>query len=119
MSRKDGEYWQSIHEQRLVKGFLKRLCAKKAGELHNLSRNQLHTMMGLLTRTLSFKRTSVELVLVNIPKCDRCKQASETASLVLCDREALATLRFRHLGQPFMKPGDLEDMCVRRILLNT
>jgi hypothetical protein len=54
---------------------------------------------------------------VNIPKCDRCIQAYETATLVLCDREALATLRFRHLGQLLMKPGDLEDICVRRILL--
>jgi hypothetical protein len=34
----------------------------------------------------------------NSPKCNTCKQVSETASQVLCDCEALATLRFRHLG---------------------
>jgi hypothetical protein len=43
-------------------------------------------------------------------------QASEMASHVLCDYEALATLRFRHLGRHFMKPGDFEDISVRKIL---
>jgi hypothetical protein len=52
----------------------------------------------------------------NSPECNRCKQASETASHILCDCEALATLRFRHLGRHFMKPGDFEDISVRNIL---
>jgi hypothetical protein len=54
--------------------------------------------------------------LVNSPECDRCKQASETASHVLCDCEALATLRFRHLGHHFMEPGGFEDISVSKIL---
>jgi hypothetical protein len=33
MSRKHEEYWQSIRGQRQAKGFLKRPCAKRAGEL--------------------------------------------------------------------------------------
>jgi len=85
------------------------------GELHNLSRNQLHTMMGL---TGHCHLNQFKLVLVNNPECDRCKQVSKTSTHVL-DCEALATLRFRQLGQLFMKPGDLKDICVRRILLNT
>ena len=42
--------------------------------------------------------------------------ASEMASHVLCNCEALATLRFRHLGCHFMKPGDFEDISVSKIL---
>jgi hypothetical protein len=57
-----------------------------------------------------------KLGLVNSPECNRCKQASETASHVLCDGEALVTLRFRHLGLQFMKPGDFEDISVSKIL---
>ena len=38
------------------------------------------------------------------------------ASHVLCDCETLATLRFRHLGHHFMKPGDFEDVSVSKIL---
>jgi hypothetical protein len=30
--------------------------------------------------------------------------------------EALATLRFRHLGYHYMKPGDFEDIAVSKIL---
>jgi hypothetical protein len=38
MNRKDEEYWQSIHGERQVKGFLKRSSAKRTGELLSLSR---------------------------------------------------------------------------------
>jgi hypothetical protein len=53
--------------------------------------------------------------LVNSSECERCKQASETASHVLCDCEALATLRERHLGYHFMQQGDFEDITVSKI----
>jgi hypothetical protein len=62
------------------------------------------------------ERTFHKLGLVISPECDRCKQASEMASHVLYDCEALAALRFRHLGKHFMKPGDLEKIYVSRIL---
>ena len=54
--------------------------------------------------------------LVYSAKCDRCKQASETASYVLSDCKALATLRYRHLGFHLMKPGDFEDISVSKML---
>jgi len=49
-----------------------------------------------------------ELGLVNSTEHDTCKQASETAF-------ALATLRFRHLGCHFIKPGDFQDILVSKI----
>ena len=48
-SRKHEEFQQSICGQRQAKCFLKRLSAKRAGELLIFSRNQLRIMMGLLT----------------------------------------------------------------------
>lgn len=53
-----------------------------------------------------------KLELLNSAESDTCKQASETASRVLCDCEALAALRVRQLGRRFMKPGDLEEISV-------
>jgi hypothetical protein len=38
------------------------------------------------------------------------------ASHILYDCEAVATLRFMHLGHHFMKPGDIEDISVSKIL---
>jgi hypothetical protein len=35
---------------------------------------------------------------------------------VLCDCEALTTLRFMHLGRHFMKQGVFEDISVSKIL---
>jgi hypothetical protein len=73
-------------------------------------------MTGLLTGHCHLKGHLCKLGLVNGPNCNRCTQASETALHVLCDCEALATLRFRHLGYHFMKPGDFEDISVSMIL---
>ena len=73
-------------------------------------------MTGLLTGHYHLKGQLFKLGLVNSPERNRCKQASETASHVLCDCEAWATLRFRHLGRHFMKPGDFEDISVSKIL---
>jgi len=41
---------------------------------------------------------------------------NETASHIICDCEALATLRSRHEGQNYMKPVDLEEISVSRLL---
>lgn len=99
-----------------VKAFLKNPLQKKAEELLSLSRNQLRIMTRLLTGHCHLKGHLFQQRLVTSPRCDRCMQASETASQVLCDCKALATLRFRHLGCHFMKSGDYEDISVSRIL---
>jgi uncharacterized metal-binding protein len=89
------KYWQSIYEQK--QGFLIQSSAIKAGELLNLSGNQLPIMIGLLTGHCHLKEHLCKLGLVKSPGCERCKQASEMASHVLCDCEAPAALRFRHM----------------------
>jgi hypothetical protein len=73
-------------------------------------------MTGLLTGHCHLKGHLFKLGLINIPECDRYKEVSDTASHVLCDCEALATLRFRHLGLHFMRPGDFKNIPVSRIL---
>ena len=35
---------------------------------------------------------------------------------VVCHCKALATLRLGHLAHHFMEPGDIEDICVSKIL---
>jgi len=70
--------------------------------------------MGLLTRHCHSNGHIFELELVDKPGCGRCKQASETASRALRDCGALATLRFRRLGQHFLKSCDFDDISVGR-----
>jgi hypothetical protein len=83
MNRKHIEYWQFIHGQRQAWGFLKGPSARRAGELLSLSRNQLRILTRLFTGHCHLKGHLFKLGLVDSPKCDRCKQASETASHVL------------------------------------
>jgi hypothetical protein len=92
------------------------LSAKRARELLSLNRDQLRILTGLFTGHCHLKGHLFKLGLVDSPKCDRCKQAFETASHVLGDYEALAALRFRYPGYHFMKPGDFKDISVSRIL---
>jgi hypothetical protein len=99
-----------------VRGFLRRPSAKRAGELLNLSRKQQRIMMGLLTGHCHLKEHLLKLGLVDSPRCDRCKQAFETASHVLGDCESLAVSRFRHLGHNFLKPGDSADISISKVL---
>jgi hypothetical protein len=70
---------------------------KKGGALLSLSRNQLR-MTGVPKGHWHLKGHLFKLGLVNSPDCDRHKQAFEMASCILCECEALATLRIRHLG---------------------
>jgi hypothetical protein len=88
---------------------------KKVGELLNLNRNQ-RLMTGLLTEYYNLKGHLLKLVPVKSPECDRCEQASEMILHMLCHCEALATLRYSHLGHHFMKIGDFEDISVSKIL---
>jgi hypothetical protein len=99
-------------EKGKLRGFLK-IPLQKVGKLLNLSRNQLRIFRGLVMGHCHLKG---HLGHVNIPKCDRCKQASETTSNVHFDSETLATLRSRYLGHQFIKPAHFEDISVSRIL---
>jgi len=104
------EYWQSIHGQRQAKGFLKRHYGKTAGELLNLSKNQLR----LLTGHNHFKEHLLTMGLVDSTGLDRCKQAFEMALQVLC--QALTVLRLRQPGHHFVKSGDFADISISKVL---
>jgi hypothetical protein len=54
--------------------------------------------------------------LMNDPICERSLEADESATHVLCDYEALAHLRFRHLGQFFIELGDFYDVPIGKVL---
>jgi hypothetical protein len=65
---------------------------------------------------LSPKRHLFEPGLTDDPTCERCLEEEESATHILCDCEAIAYLRFRHLGQFFMEPSDYYDVPVNKVL---
>jgi hypothetical protein len=58
-------------------------------------------MTGLPIGHCHLKGHLFKLELVNSPECNRCKQASKTASHILCDCEALGTFKIQALGPSF------------------
>jgi hypothetical protein len=94
---------QGLDEQETQGVFLQRPSAKRAGELLNLSRNQLRVMIGLLIGHYNLKGHLFKFGLVESPQHNRCKQASEMVSHVLCDWEALAVLTFRTPGPALLE----------------
>jgi hypothetical protein len=103
-----------VHKQ--AKSSLKGPSVKRAGEPLNLRRKHPTIMMGLVRGHCHLKEHLFKLGMADNPSCGRCKQATETASHVLCDCEALAALRLRHLGQHFLKSRDFGHISISRVL---
>jgi hypothetical protein len=53
---------------------------------------------------------------VDDPTCERCLQEDKSATHILRDCEAIAYLRFCHLGQFFMEPSDCYDAPIIKAL---
>jgi hypothetical protein len=54
---------------------------------------------------------------INDPTRERCLVEDESATHILCDCEAVAHIRFRHLGQFFKEPSDYYDAHIDKVLL--
>jgi hypothetical protein len=54
--------------------------------------------------------------LTDDPTYERCLEEDESATHILCDCEAIANLRFRHLGQFFKESSDYYDAPINRVL---
>jgi hypothetical protein len=56
------------------------------------------------------------LGLADDPTSERHLGKDESAIHILCDCEAIAYLRFRHLGQFFMEPSDYYDVPMNKVV---
>jgi hypothetical protein len=92
-NRNHQKYWESLT------GHTRILCQKNEGAVKI---KQKPAMMGgrNIYRTLSPKRTPF-LIRIDSPVCERRQEKDELAAYILCDCEAIAYLRFSHLGQLF------------------
>ena len=53
--------------------------------------------------------------LSNNPICRKCGTEEETSVLILCECEALASLRHAHLGSFFLDPEDIRKLSIGAI----
>jgi hypothetical protein len=116
LNRKHIKQWVFITGHKLAKELIPGPSAKRTRDLLKLNRDQLRWIVGLHTGHCHLKGHLFKLGLMNDPTCERCLEADESATHVLCDCEAIAHLRFRDLGQFFMEPGDLYDVPISKVL---
>jgi hypothetical protein len=117
-NRKNRIYWESITGLKTGKRtYIRALCQKNEGSVE--IKHRPARMGGRTTyRTLSPKRAPFlfKLELTDDTICERCLQEEESSTHILRDCEAVAYLRFRHLGQFFMEPSDYYDAPIYKVL---
>jgi hypothetical protein len=116
LNRKHTKQWEFIIGLRKAKEFISEPSAKRTRDLLKLDRDQLRWIVGLYTGHCHLKGHLFKMGLTNDPICERCLEGDESATHVLCDCEALAHLRFRHLGQFFIEPGDFYGVPIDKVL---
>jgi hypothetical protein len=101
--------WESTNGLKQAKGHISGPSARRIKDLLRLNRDQLRQIVGLFTGHSHLKGHLLTLGLTDDPTSERCLKEYYSATHVLCDCEAIAHLRFRYLGQFFMKPSDFYE----------
>jgi hypothetical protein len=85
-------------------------------DLLKLNRDQLRWVVRLVTGHCHLKGRLFKLGLTDDPICERRIEDDTSATHILCDCEAVAYLRFRHLRQFFMEPRDYYNAPIYKVL---
>jgi hypothetical protein len=73
------------------------------------NRTQSRVVIGLLTGHNTLRRHLHLLGLTSSRLCKRCGEDAETSANILCEREALASLRHTYLGSVFLYLEDVRS----------
>jgi hypothetical protein len=115
INRNHKEYWESLTGFRQAKGLIQGPSARRTKDLLKLNRDQLRWVVGLLTGHCYLKGHLFKLGLTDDHICKSCLE-DESVTHILCDSEAVAHVRFCHLGQFFMEPSDYYDTPIDKVL---
>jgi hypothetical protein len=116
MKRDHKRHWDSTTGLKQAKGLIFGPSAKTTKDLLKLNRDKLRWVVGLRNGPYHLKGHLFKMDLTEDPICERCLEEDESATHILCDSEALANLRFRHLGQFFMDPSDYYGARINKVL---
>jgi hypothetical protein len=81
----------------------------------SFNRTQSRVIASLLTGHNTLRRHLHLLGLVDSPLCRRCGVEEETSAHILCECEALASLRHVHLGSFFLELEDINSISLGAI----
>jgi len=78
--------------------------------LLSLNRTQSRVVIGLLTGRNNLRRYLYIIGLSNNSICRICGTEEETSVHIWCQCEAMASLRYKHLGSFFLDPEDIRKL---------
>jgi hypothetical protein len=78
--------------------------------LLSFNRTQIRVVIGLLTGHNTLRRRIHIMGLGNDPMCRKCGTEKETSVHILCECEALASLRHAYLGSFFLDPENIGEL---------
>ena len=78
--------------------------------LLSINRTQSRVVIGLLTGHNTLRRHLYIMGLSNNPTCRKCGTEEETSVHILCECEAMASLRNAYLGSFFVDPEDIRKL---------
>jgi hypothetical protein len=85
-------------------------CLGTKARFLSFNRTQSRVVNGLLTRRNTLRRHLYLMGLSISPLCRRCGAEGETSAHILCECEALASLRHVYLGSFFLEPEDIKSV---------
>ena len=81
----------------------------------SFNRTQTRVVIGFLTGHNTLRRHLHVLGLPDSPLCRNCEEAEETSAHILCECEALASLRHTYLGSFLLEPEDIQSISLGAI----
>jgi hypothetical protein len=104
-------WWRGLgdtqrHAQELISG----PCLGAKARFLSFNRTQSRTVTGPLTGHNTLRRHLHLMGLSDSPLCRRCGGEDETSAHILCECEALASLRYAYLGSFFLEPEDIKSI---------
>jgi hypothetical protein len=101
--------WRGLDStQRQARDFISGHDLYAKAKLMSFNRTQSRVLIGRLTGHNTLIRHLHSLGLIDSPLCRRCEVEEETSAHILCECEALASLRHVHLGSFFFEPEDIK-----------
>jgi hypothetical protein len=106
-----GAQWRGLrHTQRQAQEFISGPSLGTRAKFLTFNRIQSWAVTGLITGHNTLRRHLHLLELLDSPLCRKCGVREETSAHILCECEALASLRHVYLGSFFLGPEDIRSL---------
>jgi hypothetical protein len=104
------ERWQSLdNTQRQARELISGPCLSHKPKFLSFNGTQARAVTGLLTGPNTLRRHLHLIGMVKNLICRKCGVEDETSAHILCECEALASLRHVYLGSYFLEPKDIKN----------